>query len=185
MPRHRTRAELESGLPDILASPADDGELCAIVVRPCHGERISLESCAISAAGGAEGDHWAKGCWKSTDDGRPDPDVQICIMNARCISHIAGEREHWAPAGDNLFVDLDLSPENLPAGQALAVGSAVIEVTAVRHFACSFFIERFGRDAAVFVNTGQGRKNRLRGIYARVLQDGQVRVGDRVRKIPR
>jgi hypothetical protein len=183
MPRHLTRAELEAGLPGILAAPADEGVLQGIVVRPAHDERRDLPSCEVSLAGGLQGDHWALGCWKTTEDGRPDPDVQICIMNARCIGLIAQERANWPPAGDNLFIDMDLSPANLPPGQRLAVGSAVIEITAVPHNGCDKFISRYGRDACVFVNTGEGKRLRLRGIYARVVRDGRISVGDRVIKL--
>ena len=183
MAKHLSMAELNAGLPHILESPKDDGELAAIVIRPAEGEREDLESCEISLEGGTHGDHWAKGCWMSTDDGKPHPDVQICIMNSRCIALIAQERERWPLAGDNLFIDLDLSPENLPTGQRLAIGSAVIEITEVAHKGCASFVERYGRDACAFVNVGPGKTNRLRGIYARVVQDGRVTVGDRIVKI--
>jgi MOSC domain-containing protein YiiM len=153
------------------------------VVRPRHGDRLDVEARAISLAGGVDGDHWAAGCWKSTPDGRPDPDVQICIMNARCIGLIARERANWPPAGDNLYIDMDLTPENLPPGQRLAIGTAVIEITAIPHNGCDKFIARYGREACVFVNTGEGKRLRLRGIYARVVRDGRVSVGDRVRKL--
>jgi MOSC domain-containing protein YiiM len=184
MPPHRTLAELNQSVPHIAQSPADNGAVEAIVVRPRQGERVMLEACAISRAGGFEGDAWAQGSWKSTDDGRPHPDAQVCIMNARSIAAIAGdERANWAPAGDNLFIDLDLTRENLPVGQRLRIGTAVIEVTAEPHAGCSLFIDRYGRDAAVFTNTGEGRRLRLRGIYARVVQDGRVAVGDRIMKV--
>ena len=104
-------------------------------------------------------------------------------MNARCIDLIAGERSNWPPAGDNLFVDMDLRPANLPPGQRLQVGSAVIEITDTPHMGCDKFIQRYGRDATVFVNTGVGRENRLRGIYARVVTDGQITVGDKLSKV--
>ena len=120
MPRHLTKSELHAGLPDVLASPKDNGELLGIVVRPEKGQRVEPDSVAVSFAGGLEGDHWAKGCWKSTEDGQPHPDVQVCIMNARCIGLIAQERSNWAPAGDNFFLDMDLSEDNLAPGQRLA-----------------------------------------------------------------
>ena len=137
----------------------------------------------ISLAGGTHGDHWARGCWKSSEAGTPHPDVQICLMNARCIALIAGERERWPLAGDNLFIDIDLTPGNMPPGTRLAIGSAVIEITDTLHAGCASFIERYGRDACIFVNTDEGKKLRLRGIYARVVQDGRVSAGDRVVKV--
>lgn len=182
-PAHRTFAELQAGLADIVASPKDNGVLRAIVVRPGKGKRLDVESAEISLAGGVAGDAWAKGCWKETGDGRPHPDVQICIMNARCIALIAAERSNWPPAGDNLFIDLDLTPENLPAGQRLAIGTAVVEITSEPHTGCANFVRRYGRDATKFVNTGDGRRLRLRGIYARVVQDGRVSIGDKVAKV--
>ena len=139
----------------------------------------------MSLALGLHGDHWAKGCWKRTEDGLPHPDVQVCIMNARCIALIAQERGNWAPAGDNLFIDLDLSPDNTPPGTRLAIGTVVLEITATAHNGCESFIARYGRDACVFVNTGEGKRLRLRGIYVRVVQDGRVSVGDVVRNTSR
>ncbi|NJM31100.1 MAG: MOSC domain-containing protein [Rhizobiales bacterium] len=182
-PYHLNRDELLAGLDHIRAAPRDHGRLDAIVVRPSHGERLDVGSVEITAAGGLAGDHWAKGCWKSLADGSPDPDVQVCMMNARCIALIAQERANWPPAGDNLFIDMDLTPENLPPGTRLGLGSAEIEITAVAHNGCDGFIARYGRDACVFVNTGEGKRLRLRGIYARVIKDGRVSVGDRAVKI--
>ncbi|MEM7294094.1 MAG: MOSC domain-containing protein, partial [Pseudomonadota bacterium] len=110
-------------------------------------------------------------------------DVQICMMNARCIALIAQSRENWAPAGDNLFLDLDLTPENLPVGQRLKVGSAVIEITAEPHLGCGSFARRYGAEAVSFVNDDRGRSLRLRGVYARVIVNGVVSVGDEVSKV--
>jgi len=183
MAEHLTRAELQAGLAHILASPEDDGVLEAIVVRPGPGLRQEPQSCDISAAGGVHGDHWAKGCWLSTEAGEPHPDVQICIMNARCIAHIAGERQRWALAGDNLLIDFDISPENLPPGQRLRIGTAVIEITAVKHAGCKSFAKHYGQSAVVFVNARKGSALRLRGVYARVIEDGRVTAGDRVVKV--
>lgn len=183
MPRHLTRDELNAGLDHIRAAPKDNGTLDCIVSRPAHGERRDLLSVRVSLEGGIEGDHWARGCWKTTAEGKPDPDVQICMMNARCIGLIAQERANWPPAGDNLFIDMDLTPENLPPGTRIAIGTALLEITAVPHNGCDSFIARYGRDACVFVNTGDGLALRMRGLYARVVEDGVVTVGDAVRKL--
>ncbi len=175
--RHRTRAELDAGLAHVLAAPKDGGRLEAIVVRPETDERIAVAEVGVSAAGGVAGDHWAKGRYRTR------PEMQICLMNARAIALIAGERANWPPAGDNLFVDLDLSPGNLPPGTRLGLGTAEIEITAEPHTGCAKFVARYGRDACVWVNTGPGKANRLRGVYARVVRDGRVAVGDVVRKL--
>jgi hypothetical protein len=183
MPQHKTLAELKAGLPHILASPQNNGEVKAIVIRAQQGARLDVGSCDVSGKGGAHGDHWARGCWKSAEDGRPHPDVQVCIMNSRCIDLIAGERSNWPPAGDNLFVDMDLRPANLPPGQRVAVGEAIIEITDTPHNGCASFAERYGRDATIFVNVGDGKVNRLRGIYLRVVKFGKIAVGDTITKI--
>ena len=119
----------------------------------------------------------------STEAGEPHPDVQICIMNSRCIDLIADDRSRWALAGDNLFIDLDLRPQNLPAGTRLAIGSAVLEITDTPHTGCAKFVERFGQAAVVFVNGPQGKAQRRRGVYARVVRDGKVTVGETVTKV--
>ncbi len=183
MPKHLNMDELQAGLSHILASPGDNGELKGIVTRQAGGKRKDLKQCEISLARGAHGDHWAEGCWMSTEEGKPHPDVQICIMNARCIALIAQQRDNWAPAGDNLFIDMDLTPGNTPPGTRLSVGTAIIEITEVPHNGCQSFIDRYGRDACLFVNTGEGKGLRLRGIYARVVQDGRVAIGDAVTKL--
>lgn len=179
-----TREELTAALPDIFAAPKDGGRLDLIVVRPDHGQRETPHSVDISAAAGLAGDHWSKGCWLTTEGGAPHPDVQVCIMNARMIRAIAGPKEAWPPAGDNLFLDMDITPGNLPPGTRIAIGTAILEITPEPHNGCEAFIERYGRDACVFVNTGIGKEKRLRGIYARVVHDGAIAVGDTVRKLP-
>lgn len=180
---HLTIDELNNGLSAIRQSPLDEGRLNEIVIRPVKDERVSLTECDISPELGVHGDNWARGCWMSLPDGRPHPDVQICIMNSRAISLIAQEESRWRLAGDNLFVDLDLSRENLQPGQQLATGSAVIEITAVAHNGCSKFAQRFGADAVKFVNSESGKQLRLRGIYAKVVQAGVIHVGDVIRKM--
>ena len=124
---HLTEQEITDGLAEILKSPQDFGTLKAIVIRPADKKRLSLQECRLSSEGGTEGDAWARGCWLQLPDGSPDPDVQICIMNSRMIDLVACDKTRWELAGDNLFVDLDLSRENLPTGQLLSIGECVIE----------------------------------------------------------
>ncbi len=184
MPKHLTEAELDDGLPYIQSAPKDNGRLKGILIRPDVGERLELQTSEISLEKGVHGDRWAsEDCWLKTDDGKPHPDVQICIMNARCIELIAQKRDNWAPAGDNLFIDMDLTPDNTPPGTRLSIGTATIEITVVPHNGCAKFISRYGYDACMFVNTGEGKRMRLRGIYARVVTNGTVTVDDKVSKI--
>ena len=152
------------------------------MIRPKTDARVSLQRCGLSPDGGVHGDNWAKGCWMSLPDGRPHPDVQVTIMNARAIALIAKDEARWPLAGDNLLVDLDLSEGNLPPGTRLSVGSALLEITDVPHKGCKKFAERFGVDATRFVNAREGLRLHLRGIYARIVEPGVVAVGDAVTK---
>jgi MOSC domain-containing protein YiiM len=137
----------------------------------------------LSPEQGVQGDHWASGCWLSLADGRPHPDVQVTIMNARAIALIAQDEARWPLAGNNLYVDLDLSVANLPPGTRLAIGTAVLEITAVPFNGCKKFAERFGLEATRFVNSKPGKRLRLRGTYARIARPGKVTVGDLVSKL--
>lgn len=176
-------SELNAGLPEILKSPQNPGVLEAIAIRPRTDERQLLETCQLSPKLGVHGDNWADGCWKSLPDGSPDPDVQVAIMNARAIDLIAVERERWELAGDNLFIDMDLRKKNLPVGQRLQVGTAMLEITSEPHNGCKKFATRFGTDAVKFVNSPEGKKLHLRGIYAKIVQAGVVSVGDTVEMV--
>ena len=179
--RHLTREELEAGLGVIRAAPKDDGTLDLIVRRPAIGAREVLETGELDLQTGLIGDTWNVRGSARTPDGASHPDMQLNIMSTRAIGLIAQQRERWALAGDQLFVDLDLSDENLPAGTRLAMGSAVVEVTQLPHTGCAKFVERFGLDAMKFVNSPLGRSLRLRGLNARVVQPGTIHVGDAVR----
>jgi hypothetical protein len=180
---HLTREQLESGLDDIRLAPRDVGTLKMIVRRPAVNQREVVEAAELDLSEGLVGDTWAKRGSSRSVDGKRHPDMQLNIIGARTIALIAQAPERWPLAGDQLYVDLDLSEENLPAGTRLAIGSAVVEVTAEPHTGCGKFVERFGIDAMKFVNAPLGRSLRLRGLNARVVTAGVIRAGDQVRKL--
>ncbi len=181
---YRTAETLDAGLDHIRRSPATNGTLELIVRRPAVDEREILAEGQLDSTVGLVGDTWAERGSTKTPDGRAHPGRQLTLMNARLAALLAGDnRDRWAQAGDQLYVDLDLSETNLPAGTRLAVGDAVIKVTGEPHTGCAKFSARFGPDALRFVNSAVGRELRLRGINARVLSAGTIRVGDRIRKI--
>jgi MOSC domain-containing protein YiiM len=173
--------ELEAGLDHIRSSPAMEGMVELVVRRPAEGEREVLAEASLDVDFGVVGDDWhARSIRRG---GNPDPRTQLTLMNARTVALLAGDRERWPLAGDQLYVDLDLSPENLPSGTRLEVGTAVVEISDVPHTGCAKFTERFGSDATRFVNGQSGRPLRLRGVNARVVQNGLVRPGDPIRKL--
>lgn len=180
--KHLTMAELEIGLEEIRRSPKDEGVLEMIVRRPRADEREVLAEGELDPAEGLVGDSWRWRGSSRTADGAAHPDMQLNVMNSRVISLLARGRERWPLAGDQLYLDLDLSEENLPAGARLRVGEAVIEVTAQPHTGCKKFVARFGADAMRFVNSAEGRRLRLRGLNARVIKGGVIRVGQAARK---
>ena len=181
--RQLVMEDLEAGLDEIIRSPKDAGLLHLIVRRPRVDEREVLAEGELHPSEGLVGDCWKGRGSSRTPDGSAHPEMQLNIMNARVIALIAQGRERWPLAGDQLYLDLDLSAANLPAGARLALGQAVIEVTAQPHTGCKKFVARFGLEAMQFVNSKVGRELNLRGINARVVQPGVIRVGDVARKI--
>lgn len=178
-----TMAELEAGLDEIRKAPANGGVLELIVRRPSVDAREVLDVGELDAEEGLVGDTWRIRGSSRTTDGRCHPDMQLNIINARVAALVAQVRERWALAGDQLYVDMDLSVENLPPWTKLSIGTAIIQVTDQPHTGCAKFVARFGVDAMNFVNSPVGRGLRLRGLNARVVQPGTVRAGDVVRKI--
>lgn len=181
--RHRTPEELQAALDHIRQAPADHGTIELIVRRPAVNEREVLESGLLTLEEGLKGDSWNQRSSSKTPDGGPLIDAQINIMNARTTAAIAGPIERWALAGDQLYIDLDISTESLPAGTQLAIGEAVIEVTAEPHTGCGKFSARFGLDALRFVNSPTGRALNLRGINAKVIHPGPIHQGDTVTRL--
>jgi len=180
---HLTTTDLEAGLDAVRAAPTDTGRVELIVRRPSVDEREELVEGQLECDEGLVGDTWRERPSSSTPDQSAHPEKQITVMNARFASLVAQTDDRRPLAGDQLYIDLDISQSNLPAGTQLAVGSAVIEVTEPPHTGCAKFSQRFGLDAFRFVNSPLGLELRLRGMNAKVVTAGTVRVGDEVRKL--
>lgn len=173
--RHLSLEELEAGLEAVRQSPRDAGALEMIVIRPAIDERVVLDHCEVSAERALHGDGW--------EHGKRKPGTEITLMNTRAAELIAQSRERWPLAGDQLYVDFDLSEDHLPPGTRLRVGEVVFEIAHEDHTGCSKFAHRFGKDALRFVNSPEGLRLNLRGIYATVVHSGTVRVGDTVARV--
>ncbi len=180
---HLTTVELDAALDHIRESPADTGTVDLIVRRPALGAREVLDEAELDLACGVVGDTWNIRGSKRTADGSSHPDMQLNVMNSRVVALVAQDPDRWELAGDQLYVDLDLSENNLPAGTRLVLGTATIEVTDQPHTGCAKFTQRFGLDAFRWVNTDAGSKLRLRGLNAKVVVPGVVRRGDAITKL--
>jgi hypothetical protein len=178
-----TESELESALPHIHDAPTNHGRVELIACRPRTGERAVLHEATLDLTEGLIGDNWKARGSSKTADGSAHPDLQLTVMNSRVTALVAREKNHWPLAGDQLFIDFDISAKNLPAGSRLGIGSAIIEITSYPHTGCKKFAERFGTDATKFVNSDHGKAMRFRGLNARVIQPGVVHLGDIVTKL--
>jgi hypothetical protein len=181
--KYLSTTELEAGMQYIHRSPKDNGIVKMIVRRPKDDEREVIRRGELDLTEGLIGDNWKARGSKRTADGSANVNAQITVMNSRLIELVAQNKSRWSLAGDQLYIDMDLSHDNLPPGTRLAIGSAVVEVTAEPHTGCKKFSDRFGADAMKFVNSSEGKHLRLRGINTRVARGGVIQVGDVVRKI--
>jgi hypothetical protein len=181
--KHLTMQELEEALDHLRDSPKDGGVVQLIVRRPRVDEREVLDEAELDPSHGLIGDSWSIRGSSKTADGGPHPEMQINIMNARVVALVAQEKSRWSLAGDQLYIDMDLSKENLPAGTRIEIGSAVLEVSPLPHTGCQKFVSRFGVDAMKFVNSEVGKELCLRGINAKVIQAGVVRLGSTAKKL--
>jgi hypothetical protein len=183
MNMYLSAVELERGVDHIIASPSDNGELQLIVSRPEVERRETPETARLDTEQGLLGDNWLARGSRHMPEGVADPEMQLNIMNTRVVQLVAGTEDRWVLAGDQLFVDMDLSAENLPPGTQLAMGDAIIEITEPPHTGCKKFAARFGTDAMLFVNSGRGKTLSFRGICAKVIKSGDIKVGDLACKI--
>ena len=181
--KHLNTEQLNEGLENILKSPKDDGDVEMIVRRPNENEREVLDEGELDLELGLKGDNWKIRGSSRTNDGFGHPLMQLNLMNSRTIDLLAQSKERWQLAGDQFYVDFDLSEENIPPGTRLSIGTAIIERTEIPHLGCKKFVERFGMDAMKFVNSKQGKFLNLRGVNAKVITPGLVKTNDRIKKL--
>ena len=177
------KQELENGIAETQGSPSHRGTVDLIVRRPIKGEREVIDTAEIDLKQGLVGDIWLKNSLNKYPDRPINFDSQLTLMNSRTVALIAKTKDRWPLAGDQFYVDFDLSEANLPPGTMLNIGTAQIQVTAEPHLGCKKFLERYGKDALILVNSKQGRLLNLRGINAKVIMPGVVKVGDQILKL--
>ena len=175
--RFRTSNDLRGALAELPAAPRDSGRVALIVRRMDEGRREAADRLQLTPDAGVPGDAWSR-------QRRPDPDAQIAVMQAD-VARLIANGQPLELFGDQLFLELDLSVENLPPGSRLRVGRATVEVTPMPHNGCRKFRARFGLDALELVSDPQLRHRNLRGVYMRVVVPGEVAVGDSVAVISR
>jgi MOSC domain-containing protein YiiM len=183
VPHHRSLGQLERAAELLGESPRERGVLEMVIRRPTFGQREVVQVGQLDTRHGLVGDNWEARGSRATPDGAADPLRQITLMNSRALAAVAGDRDRWRLAGDQLIVDLDLSVDNLPAGTRLRIGEALTEVTEPPHTGCAKFAGRFGADALAWVAGPSGRQRRRRGMHVRVLVSGSVRPGDPICKL--
>lgn len=173
---HRSTADLEESLDQILDAPEDNGRIEMIVRRPNEDEREVIDVGELNGEFGLVGDNWSR-------RGQDDRQSQITLMSSRVVAAMSDGRHQWPLAGDQIYVDMDLSVDNLPSGARLSLGDAVIQISEIPHTGCQKFASRFGAEALRFANIGEGKARRFRGVYAWVVEDGMIRTGDKVSKL--
>ena len=180
---YQTAEQLEAGMGRVLDAPKDQGPVWLVVRRPGRGEREILSEGQLDTEQGLIGDDWVKrpGMHRET----PSPHAQVTVMNARAAELVSGDPEPatWAQSGDQLYIDLDISEANMPAGTRIEIGQAVLEVQAEPHTGCVQFRSWWGPDALRHFSTTEGLSLRMRGANTRVVRSGRVRPGDTARKV--
>ena len=181
--KHLPIEALTAGLDHIRQSPKASGVLELIVRRPQTEAREVLDVGELDLAEGLVGDNWQQRGSSQTADGSAHPDMQLTLTNARLMALVAQEKQRWPLAGDQLYIDFDLSVDNVPPRTRLSLGAAVIQITEPPHTGCKKYAARFGLDALKFISSPAGKQLQLRGVNAKVIRPGAIRVGDVVKKL--
>ncbi len=181
--RFATLAQLAAHRDWVLEAPKDNGTIDTLCVRPEEGKRNFVASMRLDPKEGVVGDRWIRKTWMHLPDGSPDPRLQVCLLGKRVLELVRTDPETMMYPGDNIVADIDFSEANMPVGQLLQIGSAVIEVSDVFNYACSKWIERYGADSFKWINLPENKPLRLRGALAKVSQAGEVGIADRIQKL--
>ena len=179
---HVTMTELDAALDHILAAPKE-AEIETLCRRPDFSERDFRNSLELTVAGGIENERWLKHPWMQLEDGSPDPSIQVSILQKRVLELCWRDRDNVIYPGDTMIADMDLSEENLPIGQRIQAGTAVLEVSTVFNTACAKWKVRHGRESFDWINRPDNVKHRLRGVLCKIVQDGTVKHGDMLTKV--
>jgi len=174
---------LEARKPWVLDAPKDNAPVLSLCIRPAEGERRFVERIRFDPQAGVVGDRWRWKAWMHLPDGRPDPRIQVCMLGTRVLQLVRREGSSMIHPGDTVIADMDFSEANLPAGQRLQLGSAVLEVSDVFNTGCAKWQERYGPAALRWINRPGNRALRLRGILARVVAPGEATLNDTLRKL--
>jgi hypothetical protein len=169
--KHLDRARLTAAIAALPPAPLDEGWVELLVARGPAGERFLPRDVVLTVEGGMPSDRW-------TGAGKVEPDTQLATTRAD-VARVIANGQPLELHGDNLFLHLDISPDNLPPGTTIRLGQALVRVTPRAHNGCKKWVQRFGLDAMQLNMAPSHRAMRLRGIYLRVIENGRVAVGDR------
>jgi MOSC domain-containing protein YiiM len=175
--RHLPAEDLERAIARLPAAPTDAGHLRMVLRRLPDGSRERPARVRLTPEQGVPGDGWTR---------RPprNPEAQLAVIRSD-VAEIVANGQSLDLFGDNLFVDLDVSATNLPAGTRLQVGAALVEVTPFPHNGCAKFSARFGLDALRCVQAAPTRPQNRRGIYWKVVEAGDAGVGNTIQVLTR
>ncbi len=178
MSGHATSEELMAALPAVLSAPKTGSAVEHLCFRPGYGERRFVGELTVTKAQGIPGERWGTAPWLKLPDGSGHPGIQVSILPRRVLDLVWRERQTVVHPGDTFISDIDMTEANLPVGQLLAVGTAVLRVSEVWNDACAKWKVRYGDDAYDWVRAHP--KLRLRGVLCSIEQDGVIRLGDAV-----
>lgn len=170
-------------LPHVMAAPKEGAAISHLCLRPERNARQFVEEITMTKAQGIPGERWMKQPWLRTEDGTPHSGIQVCIIPQRVLNLVWASNDEALHPGDTFAADLDMSEQNLPTGQVLAVGTAVLQVSEVFNDACVKWKARYGQAAYDWVRMPEHRALRLRGILCSIEQDGVIQTGDYLRKV--